>query len=157
MVSCHAIFNLVGELDKVVPFLPYSVTALKALLNSRPLPSTFPLFATIHSPHSQVIDTVIRDALKTVLRHRGFSTVGYPLPLLLTIMFNYKTSCLTVPGLARRYGRIFNSLLSPPRLFHSPLPIAFPFFSDWVWCFSNFNSFILKFAYISIILLLTCK
>ena len=54
------------------------VTALKALLNSRPLPSTFPLFATIHSPHSQVIDTVIRDALKTVLRHRGFSTVGYP-------------------------------------------------------------------------------
>ena len=59
------------------PFL-CPVTALKALLKSRPLPPSFPLFATIHSPYPQVIDTVVRDALKTVLRHRGLPTVGYP-------------------------------------------------------------------------------
>ena len=53
------------------------VTALRALLNSRPVPPSSPLFATIQSPHYQVIDTVVRDALKTVLRHRGFPTVGY--------------------------------------------------------------------------------
>ena len=59
------------------PFL-CSITAGKALLNSSPLPSTSPFFVTIHPLHSQVIDPVIRDALKTVLRYRGFSTVGYP-------------------------------------------------------------------------------
>ena len=54
------------------------VTALKAVLQSRPLPLTSPLFATIYHPHGQVIDTVVSDALKTVLRHRGFSPAAFP-------------------------------------------------------------------------------
>ena len=59
------------------PFL-CPVSALKALLQSRPLPPTSPLFATIYHPHGQVIDTVVRDALKTVLKHRGFSPSAFP-------------------------------------------------------------------------------
>ena len=59
------------------PFL-CAVIALKALLHSRPLPPNSPLFATIHPPHAQVIDTVVRDALKTVLRHRGFTPAAFP-------------------------------------------------------------------------------
>ena len=35
------------------------VRALQALLKSRPLPPTFPLFANFSYPHSQVIDTHI--------------------------------------------------------------------------------------------------
>ena len=54
------------------------VKALRALLESKPLPPNSPLFANIHPPHAQVIDAVVRDALKTVLRHRGFSPVTFP-------------------------------------------------------------------------------
>ena len=53
------------------------IRALKALLNSRPLPLGFPLFATIYPPHSQVIDTHIRDALRSVLAILNISTVGH--------------------------------------------------------------------------------
>ena len=53
------------------------VRALRALINSRPLSDHSPLFAHAHFPHNQVIDTVIRDALKTVLTHRGFPTRRY--------------------------------------------------------------------------------
>ena len=53
------------------------IRALKALLNSRPLPPGFPLFATIYPPHSQVIDTHIRDALRSVLAILNISMVGH--------------------------------------------------------------------------------
>ena len=53
------------------------VRALRALLNSRPLPPSAPLFANNFPPHSQVIDTHIRDALKKVLVHRNISLRGH--------------------------------------------------------------------------------
>ena len=53
------------------------VRALQALLASRPLPPSAPLFANNFSPYAQVIDTHIRDALKKVLTHRNISTRGH--------------------------------------------------------------------------------
>ena len=44
------------------------VRALRSLLSSRPLPPTAPLFATIRPPHPQIIDTHIRNALKSILQ-----------------------------------------------------------------------------------------
>ena len=45
--------------------------ALKALITSRLLPPSAPLFANTFPPHKQVIDTNICDALKKVLLHRN--------------------------------------------------------------------------------------
>ena len=47
------------------------VRALHQLLLTRPLPPSAPLFANITPPHSQVIDTTIRDALKFILTTRN--------------------------------------------------------------------------------------
>ena len=49
------------------------VQALLQLLQSRPLPPTFPLFASKVFPHHPSIDTKIRDALKSVLTPPYFS------------------------------------------------------------------------------------
>ena len=53
------------------------VKALQALINSRPLSPTSPLFANNFYPYAQVIDTHIRDALKKVLIHRNISPTGH--------------------------------------------------------------------------------
>ena len=45
--------------------------ALHQLLATRPLPPSAPLFANITSPHNQIIDTTVRDALKFILRIRN--------------------------------------------------------------------------------------
>ena len=45
------------------------VKAIQELMQSRPLPPHAPLFVHRNSPHYPVIDTTIRDALKTVLTH----------------------------------------------------------------------------------------
>ena len=52
------------------------VRALQALLNSRDLPPSAPLFTSIHHPHSQVIDTHVRYALKKILHLRNISPIG---------------------------------------------------------------------------------
>ena len=52
------------------------VRALKTLLASRHLPPTHPLFANSFYPHSQIIDTHIRDALKTILTSLKISHTG---------------------------------------------------------------------------------
>ena len=46
-----------------------SVRAIRALLASRPLPPSAPLFAVSYYPHNQIIDTQLRDDLKQVLKH----------------------------------------------------------------------------------------
>ena len=53
------------------------VKALHKLLNSRPLPPDAPLFATIYHPHSQILDTPVREALKSILKHRAMPTTGF--------------------------------------------------------------------------------
>ena len=53
-----------------------SVRALKALLASRPLHDTGPLFASRHPPFNQVIDTVVRDVLKQILAKLRISPTG---------------------------------------------------------------------------------
>ena len=53
------------------------VRALQALLKSRPLHPTAPLFANRYPPFSQFIDTHIRDALRFVLSSRNIPTSGY--------------------------------------------------------------------------------
>ena len=53
------------------------VTALKSLLDSRPLPPQTPLFVHKNPPHLPVIDTSIRDALKLVLSHLGIPLEGH--------------------------------------------------------------------------------
>ena len=53
------------------------VRALKTLLASRHLPPTYPLFTNSFYPHSQIIDTHIRDALKTILTSLKISHTGH--------------------------------------------------------------------------------
>ena len=65
------------QLPEVDNFYLCPVRALRALLQSRPLPSTAPLFATSYHPHLQVIDTHVRDALKVVLNILNISPVGH--------------------------------------------------------------------------------
>ena len=53
------------------------VRALKALLTSRHLPPSSPLFANIHPPFTQIIDTHIREALKTILQSLSIPLSGH--------------------------------------------------------------------------------
>ena len=53
------------------------VRALKALLASKHLPPSSPLFANIHSPFTQIIDTHIREALKTILQSLSIPPAGH--------------------------------------------------------------------------------
>ena len=53
------------------------VRALQALLKSRPLPPSFPLFANFSYPHHQVIDTHIKNALEKVLAFKNFPLKGF--------------------------------------------------------------------------------
>ena len=53
------------------------VRALQALLKSRPLLPSFPLFAHFSYPHHRVIDTHIRNALKKVLAFKNFPLKGF--------------------------------------------------------------------------------
>ena len=53
------------------------VRALKALLSSRPLPPSAPLFALHSYPHNQVIDTQVRSALKKILIYKNFPSRGF--------------------------------------------------------------------------------
>ena len=65
------------QLPSIHNHLLCPVQALQALLASRPLPSSAPLFANNFYSHGQVIDTHIRDALKKLLVHRNISTKGH--------------------------------------------------------------------------------
>ena len=53
------------------------VRAIRALLSSRSLPPSAPLFAVSHPPYNQIIDTHIRDALKHILRHLSIPLLGH--------------------------------------------------------------------------------
>ena len=53
------------------------VRALRALIASRPLPPSSPLFANNFHPYAQVIDTHIRDTLRKVLAHRNMTSRGH--------------------------------------------------------------------------------
>ena len=53
------------------------VKAFKALLSTRQLPPTAPLFATNTPLFHQIIDTQVRQALKTVLTSRNINHVGH--------------------------------------------------------------------------------
>ena len=110
------------------PFL-CPVTALKTLLKSRPLPPSFPLFATIHSPYPQVIDTVARDALKTVLRHRGLPTVGYPFHTFrrsgATFAFNHNVNLQNIMSLGTWRSSAVWSYIQQSSLSSSIVPLTF--------------------------------
>ena len=53
------------------------VKALKALLSSRPLSGSDPLFAHRYPPYNQVIDSQVRHAFKQVLTLRNISAIGH--------------------------------------------------------------------------------
>ena len=53
------------------------VRDIKALLKSRAIPSTAPLFAHKSLPFHPVIDTTIRDGLRQVLTHLGITLTGH--------------------------------------------------------------------------------
>ena len=65
------------QIPSVANFYLCPVRALKALLESRPLPSSAPLFANNYPPYSQIIDTHVRDALKSVLSTLNISPLGH--------------------------------------------------------------------------------
>ena len=53
------------------------VLALRNLMDSRPLPPSFPLFASNQYPYQPVIDTHIRDALRSILISLNLDAVAY--------------------------------------------------------------------------------
>ena len=53
------------------------IRAIRELIQSRPLPAHAPLFVHRNYPHTLVIDTTIRDALRTVLTHLHIPTRGH--------------------------------------------------------------------------------
>ena len=53
------------------------VKAFKALMLTRKLPPTAPLFATNTPPFHQIIDTQVRQALRTILTNRNINHVGH--------------------------------------------------------------------------------
>ena len=53
------------------------VTAIESLLDSRPLPPTSPLFVYEKPDCWVVIDTTIRDALRSIVLHIGIPSVGF--------------------------------------------------------------------------------
>ena len=55
------------------PYLS-SVTALTSLLHTRQLTDDAPLFANMSPPHFQVLDTQVRDSLKSILRYSDMPT-----------------------------------------------------------------------------------
>ena len=71
--KAHHVIQL-PELDNIY-LCP--VRALKALLSSRPLSQTHPLFANKYPPYEQVIDSHVRYALKQVLSLRNISPIGH--------------------------------------------------------------------------------
>ena len=92
------------------------VKAIQELMQSKPLPPHAPLFVHKNYPHHPVIDTTIRDALRTVLTHLHIPTRGHDLGSLwlLIIMSNYNTSWPTDCGVVQRYGIICRALLWLP-------------------------------------------
>ena len=53
------------------------VRAIRALMASRPLPPSAPVFAVSHPPHHQIIDSHIRDALKQILTYLSIPLSGH--------------------------------------------------------------------------------
>ena len=126
------------------------VRALRTLLISRPLHDTDPLFANKEPPFNQVIDTVIRDALKQVLANLKISR--------LTTIFPCRTSWHMAYGVAPQCGHTYKMLPKLPLLSPAPLLPSFRALFDWVWCFLKFCAKLLKkFLFGGYFTVLTCK
>ena len=65
------------QLSQIKKPLFCPVRALKALLDSRPLSPSAPLFANNFQPYAQVIDTYIRNSIKKILIHRNIPLSGH--------------------------------------------------------------------------------
>ena len=119
------------------------VRALKALLRSRPLPPQAPLFANIFHPFSQIIDTHIRDALKSVLSTLNISPLGCGFHTFrrsgATLAFdnNIPLQNIMAHGLWRSsaFGLTYKMLPRRPPSFPLPLPLSSPLLSSLAWGF----------------------
>ena len=117
------------QLPSIKNYFLCPVRAFQALLGSRPLLPTAPLFANNFHPYAQVIDTHIRDALKRVLAHRNLSTTGHSFhtfrrsgaTLPLTITLNSRT----LWPLAYRGALPSGFILKMPRRLHPLYPPPF--------------------------------
>ena len=65
------------QIPQIENFFLCPVRALRALLQSRTLPLSAPLFAQRAPPHTQIIDTHVRDSLRRVLSILNISPVGH--------------------------------------------------------------------------------
>ena len=116
------------------------VRALKALLSSRPLHSVAPLFANKVPPYSQIIDTHIRDALKTVLSSLRISPIGHGFHTFrrsgATLAFNNNVSLAHGHmgyGEAQQYGPTCRIHHRPPPSSLPLLLLLSPHAFDWAW------------------------
>ena len=134
--------------------------ALKALLKSRPLPSTAPLFATIYHPHLQVIDTHVRDDLKSVLSILNISLMGsihsgvLELLLRLITISPSKISWHMAYGVAPLFGLTSRTPLRPlPSFLLLFLPLSLLIFSLSLVVLKISYVYILIFKYLILVLL----
>ena len=118
------------------------VRALRALLDSRPLPPIYPLIANNFPPYSQVIDTHVMDALKSVLATLNISPIGHwfnssavlGLHLHMTIRYPSKISWPMGYGAALQFGHISITPHKHLPSYRAPLfPSSLPTFSLAWW------------------------
>ena len=139
--KAHHVIQL-PELDNI--FL-CPVRALKALLSSRPLSQSDPLFANRYPLYNQVIDSHVRYALKQVPSLRNISPIGHGFHMFrrsgATYAFEHNMAIQNIMahGLWRSSSvwTYKTHLRRPPSSLTPSLP-PFPPLSDWVWGFKNF-------------------
>ena len=128
------------------------VKAFQALLSTRKLPPTAPLFAT-NTPHSIKSSIHRFDRLSKQSSQPGTSIMwamasthsGGRAPLWHTTTVSHcRTLCPMDYGEVRLFGPIYKTPLKPLPLFPLPSPPLYPNFCSWAWCFKISFMYILK-------------
>ena len=107
------------------------VRTLRTLLASRQLAPTSPLFANSFYPHSQIIDTHVRDALKTILTSLKISHSGHGFHSFrrseATLAFDHSVPLqnITASGEVQQYGPICKTQPRPLLSFPPPLLLLY--------------------------------
>ena len=139
------------QIPMVHNFFLCPVRALQTLLQSRPLPPQAPLFAQVFPPYHQVIDTQVRDALRSVLGILNISPSGHGFHTFrrsgATFAFdNIPLQNIMAHGLWRSSAvwTYLQNASQAPSIIPPPLPqSSLPSFS-LAWWFKKFSMFTYK-------------
>ena len=138
----HKAYHIV-QLPSISNMYLCPLRAIRALLASRHLPPSAPLFAVSCSPHHQVIDTHIRDALKQTLIYLSIPLSGHGFHTFrrsgATYCFNNNVSLQNIMSQGLWSSSAIWIYLQNSTQAASTIPLIFaskipPTFLAWVWC-----------------------